>query len=346
MSLSHHHDGFSHNRPTLPPIRDWFAEELSAPADPVQSPQRRGSTSYMSPLGRLSTIQRPLSPTTDSVTFRPHSPHLTCPIDRLWTSQPILEPLSGLSSHTPSFLNSALLVEPKNYQSRYNSGPSQHSFTTSSATRYVYRTASVGDPHYNTPGSPSNYTIYQATPKSPYQGHQGPAIPSVSLPIVAPSARAQQHDASMSEVSPHPLPMQHPLRITTAMSSAGAADPHDTYLDPMGAKYECHYCKKGFSRPSSLKIHLNSHTGEKPFVCPVESCGRSFSVLSNMRRHARMHSGTLEGLSEEGGGISTAHSTTGPLPPCGSASHSSRHRPELVFDLDDRPPVNDVRLAR
>ncbi|KAH9485189.1 Zinc finger protein C25B8.19c [Psilocybe cubensis] len=55
------------------------------------------------------------------------------------------------------------------------------------------------------------------------------------------------------------------------------------------AKYECSYCGKGFNRPSSLKIHLNSHTGEKPFVCPVESCGRSFSVLSNMRRHTRVH---------------------------------------------------------
>ncbi|KAF8894072.1 hypothetical protein BD779DRAFT_1385819, partial [Infundibulicybe gibba] len=53
-------------------------------------------------------------------------------------------------------------------------------------------------------------------------------------------------------------------------------------------KYVCSYCGKGFNRPSSLKIHLNSHTGEKPFICPVESCGRSFSVLSNMRRHARV----------------------------------------------------------
>ncbi|KDQ53471.1 hypothetical protein JAAARDRAFT_89965, partial [Jaapia argillacea MUCL 33604] len=54
-------------------------------------------------------------------------------------------------------------------------------------------------------------------------------------------------------------------------------------------KYECSYCGKGFNRPSSLKIHLNSHTGEKPFQCPHEGCGRTFSVLSNMRRHARGH---------------------------------------------------------
>ncbi|KIJ49428.1 hypothetical protein M422DRAFT_135988, partial [Sphaerobolus stellatus SS14] len=54
-------------------------------------------------------------------------------------------------------------------------------------------------------------------------------------------------------------------------------------------KYECHYCGKMFNRPSSLRIHHNTHTGEKPFVCSYPGCGRSFSVMSNMRRHARTH---------------------------------------------------------
>jgi hypothetical protein len=57
----------------------------------------------------------------------------------------------------------------------------------------------------------------------------------------------------------------------------------------------------------SCQIHSNSHTGQKrvydcilnmgkidhtkrlAFACPVQHCGRSFSVLSNMRRHARSH---------------------------------------------------------
>ncbi|KAF9071657.1 hypothetical protein BDP27DRAFT_1175151, partial [Rhodocollybia butyracea] len=53
-------------------------------------------------------------------------------------------------------------------------------------------------------------------------------------------------------------------------------------------KYECSYCGKGFLRPSALKIHLTTHTGEKPYVCPEEGCHRSFSVRSNMRRHVRI----------------------------------------------------------
>ncbi|CAG8492846.1 13656_t:CDS:2 [Acaulospora morrowiae] len=44
-----------------------------------------------------------------------------------------------------------------------------------------------------------------------------------------------------------------------------------------------------FSRPSSLRIHTYSHTGEKPFVCTEPGCGRKFSVQSNMRRHLRVH---------------------------------------------------------
>ncbi|KAI9320057.1 hypothetical protein BX666DRAFT_1366149 [Dichotomocladium elegans] len=54
-------------------------------------------------------------------------------------------------------------------------------------------------------------------------------------------------------------------------------------------KYKCPHCEKGFSRPSSLRIHIYSHTGEKPFDCPEPGCGRRFNVQSNLRRHLRIH---------------------------------------------------------
>ncbi|RCH87012.1 hypothetical protein CU097_009605 [Rhizopus azygosporus] len=60
---------------------------------------------------------------------------------------------------------------------------------------------------------------------------------------------------------------------------------------PPSKKYHCTYCSKGFSRPSSLRIHTYSHTGERPFECPEEGCNRKFSVQSNMRRHLRVHRG-------------------------------------------------------
>lgn len=48
-----------------------------------------------------------------------------------------------------------------------------------------------------------------------------------------------------------------------------------------------------------------SHTGEKPYVCDVPGCGRSFSVQSNLRRHQKAHhnqsgDGVGEGDGSEG----------------------------------------------
>jgi len=56
-------------------------------------------------------------------------------------------------------------------------------------------------------------------------------------------------------------------------------------------KHKCKVCDKRFTRPSSLQTHTYSHTGEKPFVCEHQGCGRRFSVVSNLRRHKKVHQG-------------------------------------------------------
>ncbi|KAL2212655.1 hypothetical protein CC79DRAFT_1318591 [Sarocladium strictum] len=63
-------------------------------------------------------------------------------------------------------------------------------------------------------------------------------------------------------------------------------------------KHKCKVCDKRFTRPSSLQTHMYSHTGEKPFACEVEGCGRHFSVVSNLRRHRKVHRG--DAVSEVG----------------------------------------------
>ena len=69
-------------------------------------------------------------------------------------------------------------------------------------------------------------------------------------------------------------------------------------------KHTCPTCRKRFTRPSSLQTHIYSHTGEKrkfptpdtgeeadciAFKCEFQGCGRSFSVVSNLRRHNKIH---------------------------------------------------------
>ncbi|KAF7308046.1 C2H2 finger domain transcription factor mtfA [Mycena kentingensis (nom. inval.)] len=69
----------------------------------------------------------------------------------------------------------------------------------------------------------------------------------------------------------------------------GHADPSSS---SSGRKHICATCQKRFNRPSSLRIHMNTHSGATPYRCPHPGCGRAFNVSSNMRRHLRNHAAT------------------------------------------------------
>lgn len=52
---------------------------------------------------------------------------------------------------------------------------------------------------------------------------------------------------------------------------------------------QCPVCGKNCFRPSSLKIHYLTHTGETPYHCTWENCNKAFNVKSNLGRHLKLH---------------------------------------------------------
>ncbi|OAX81786.1 hypothetical protein ACJ72_03873 [Emergomyces africanus] len=207
---------------------------------------------------------------------------------------PPLRPGSGLdgSNHSPSGsspssahspisvanLTNSTISSTESYQRRTSQAPFPPQSTRTSVSHGS--PVSITEKHYTASSKlppsaapfaspvepPANSTEYYLRPS-----HAPPSF-SPSIPLTAaPSAQQHHHHSIISTWQHH--------HYFPPSNTAPYPQNHDRYI--------CRTCHKAFSRPSSLRIHSHSHTGEKPFKCPHVNCGKSFSVRSNMKRHER-----------------------------------------------------------
>jgi uncharacterized Zn-finger protein len=197
------------------------------------------------------------------------------------------------------------------YNSPSTKSVSQFSVAPSSY-RYEESTPPLGyaesesRPHISAPPrAPAQQPTYQAAqqPQQPVQYVASAYMSQPTMPAYYPSMPqappAQQPPQVSALYYQRPLPQAFPppVNVSVGVPPAHGANPwqHHHYISPSSAasfpqsqdRYICPTCSKAFSRPSSLRIHSHSHTGEKPFKCPHAGCGKAFSVRSNMKRHER-----------------------------------------------------------
>ncbi|KAI9480890.1 MAG: hypothetical protein EXX96DRAFT_649456 [Benjaminiella poitrasii] len=142
--------------------------------------------------------------------------------------------------------------------------------------------------------SPMPTAVMMSTPSLPTSPCYSPGCQCHLVPLPSPSQQS-----TTLNYDPHPvLSTQQSSKRTTSKrapysKSQGRRNQDSTQNSSNNntpRRYKCTLCTKRFTRPSSLATHMHSHTGEKPYKCVVEGCGRRFSVVSNLRRHAKIHS--------------------------------------------------------
>ncbi|KAI1790656.1 hypothetical protein LXA43DRAFT_1074667 [Ganoderma leucocontextum] len=154
-----------------------------------------------------------------------------------------------------------------------------------------------------------------------------------------------------SHVSPHVGRGHETGRPSTAQQTLSTMDLPTYILSPNQCppdddrRHGCGICHRRFNRPSSLMIHMNSHTGAQPFKCPFPGCTRRFSVNSNMRRHYRNHRDGAAMTAQAQPYPAPYYRTPEPPHPYYSASSPSSSPPsspslsdEGHFDAAEAPP--------
>ncbi|KAJ9598993.1 hypothetical protein L9F63_010587, partial [Diploptera punctata] len=97
-------------------------------------------------------------------------------------------------------------------------------------------------------------------------------------------------------------------------------------------RVSCPYCSRMFPWTSSLRRHVLTHTGQKPYKCP--HCPLLFTTKSNCDRHLlRKHGGQSSAQISQGGGSSSSSETS----PGSNTNYTMRNVPERPFKCNYCP---------
>ena len=254
---------------SLPSIHELFPGMLSQPLTVLDGPDHHLSPS----IEARKRIQPPPWQVSRGMSFwiepiwffnhrlqRPHTPRTRCssypPTQRMLQSRPY-------SHHTESLAHDPRLHEsdprPHAADHRKRSASQIYSFD-------VLRSDPMSSSlqHLTSSGNPPNH------PSSSQQHHSHTSTSSEFRVSVPPTAAASVHSPQGQRSAPQPdpavpamisFPVSRPPASKSSKQSASDEASDEEVGETAGKKHICPTCLKRFNRPSSLRIHVNTHTG-------------------------------------------------------------------------------------
>ncbi|XP_072543735.1 uncharacterized protein [Salminus brasiliensis] len=178
------------------------------------------------------------------------------------TSGPSQSTTSPIQSALPTLISQAVVSKPNishanGHRATYSSSSSTPSSSTSSLVSSVASvhplSLSLGLPRY----------LHEKSPNTSLSHSNAVSFPTPPL--------------LTSSLSQEQMPLSSAVGSSSGSLSSSAGR----------QQHVCRFCGKVLSSDSSLQIHLRSHTGERPYQCPV--CLSRFTTRGNLKAHFLRH---------------------------------------------------------